>query len=439
MADHSIDSHRLGDALKDAYDLLEELGRGSFGTVFKAVQRSTGQLVAIKAQLADQTTNGDADPTSLRRFDREARLCAALNHPNIVRILDQGRRGAQVFIVFELVPGETLADLLARRGALPVTEAVSLMSQVLEALDGAHGQGVVHRDLKPENIMVISTGTQRHVKVLDFGIGAFTAAVGGNATSLTSSHDTLGTPSYCAPEQLRGEPATSRSDLYSWGLVLLECLTGRRVMDGATVAQVFYRQLSAREIPLPAPLATHPLGDILRRVLAKVPRERASDARKLWGDLRRINTADLVGDLGAGLSAASNGTATVPIEAPRASGEKRQATIFCCSVSAASRPGADLDVETLDAVQRDQLSLCMDIVGRFGGHIAGALGNRLLAVFGLPEVSDSDARRAAHAALEIASRFRSRIPAGGAGRTPAHPSRASPRRSRRDSPGLRGR
>lgn len=391
-------------ALDDDYELLEQLGRGGFGTVFKALQKSTGQLVAVKLP-SPGTSAEQTDPILLRRFEREVRLCASLNHPNIVRILGQGRRGKDAFIVFELVPGETLTDLLARRGALPAIEAVPIMAQVLEALDGAHTRGVVHRDLKPDNLMITSTGTQRHVKVVDFGVGAFTESVRGAMPPLTGSHEVLGTPSYCAPEQLRGEPATTRSDLYSWGLVLLECLTGRRVMEGSTAAEVFYRQLSWQEIPLPKALATHALGDILRRVLAKAPRERAADARKLWSDLRRVHIADLVMDLTPG--GALSSTDTVRVDGWR-SGGKHQATIFCCSLNATSAGARELDVETLDAVQRDQLSLCTDVISRFGGRVLGRIGDRLLAVFGVPEVSDSDARRAAHAALELTARVRAR-------------------------------
>jgi class 3 adenylate cyclase/tetratricopeptide (TPR) repeat protein len=396
----------LGQLFEGQYELLETLGQGAFGTVFKAVQRSTGQTVAIKVQ--GRAADGSAEHAAKRaaRFQREAQLCASLSHPNIVRLVDKGQNADYLYLVFEFVRGETLAQLLAREGSLPPIEAVSLTSQILEALESAHSQGIVHRDLKPENIMVVGGSTRRQVKVLDFGIGAFVAGGWDRAlTALTGSHEILGTPCYAAPEQLRGEPATPRSDLYAWGLVLVECLTGQRVMYGATAAQVFQKQLSPLAVALPAPIAAHPLGAILRRALAKCARDRSQSAARIWADLQRVRVSDLVGSLAA---AAPRVTKTLAVSSPQYSGEQRQATIFSCSLMALQLDGDAPDIETLDAVQRDQLALCADVTTSFGGRITGMLGNRMIAVFGLPRASDSDARRAGRAALELASRIESR-------------------------------
>jgi TOMM system kinase/cyclase fusion protein len=392
----------LKTALAPDYELLTELGHGSYGTVFKAIQQSTSQLVAIKVQELDDTEAVDVRAARLGRFDRETKLCAALSHPNIVRILDKGQRGQFLFIVFELVPGTTLGELL-REGALQVDHAVFLMSQVLDALEGAHHQAIVHRDLKPENIMVADAGTQRYAKVLDFGAGAFLPGSVERGGNLTRSQEILGTPCYSAPEQLRGDPATERSDLYAWGLVFLECLTGRRVLDGATLAEVFHRQLSGAEIVLPPAIATHPLGEVLRRALAKAPQERIASARELRRLLASTRTGDLVGPISS-VPPPARPAKTLTVGIGR-SGEQRQATLLCCSLNVVARGGQAADLEALDALQRDQLSLCGDVIARFGGVVAGVLANRLIGVFGVPQASDSDARRAARAALELASRM----------------------------------
>ncbi|MEM9493715.1 MAG: adenylate/guanylate cyclase domain-containing protein, partial [Myxococcota bacterium] len=288
--------------------------------------------------------------------------------------------------------------------------------------------GIVHRDLKPENIMVSSTGAGHHAKVLDFGVGAFLSDASSlTHTRLTITGETLGTPAYSAPEQLRGEPAGPESDIYAWGLVLLEALTGERVMTGATLAAILHRQLSPIEVPLPPGLADHPLGRLVRRALRKRRRERASDARALALELSRLPLTTLVGDLrGASAKISAPGsrsadpgphgppavsmTAPVRGEGLPVPGEKRQLTVLCCSLSVAATAAEDPDWEALDALQQDQLNLCSDTVTRFGGQVADALGDRLMVYFGHPHATDTDARRAARTALELAEQVGRRKP-----------------------------
>src|SRR5262249_46128513 len=161
-------------------------------------------------------------------FRRELRLCAELSHPNIVRLIDSGESGdGLLYAVFEYVPGSTLREGLATEGRLGWAVARHLMTAGLDALACAHAPGIVHRDLKPANIMVTKTGAQWNAMVLDFGLGGFARdAEEWSLPRLTATRELLGTPSYAAPEQLRGEPPSARSDLYSWGLILLECLSG---------------------------------------------------------------------------------------------------------------------------------------------------------------------------------------------------------------------
>jgi serine/threonine protein kinase len=223
-----------GSIFEDRYEILGEAGSGRFGRVYRARQLSTGQSVAIKL-LCPREGADEASSREVERFRRETRICAALSHPNLVQLIDSGEtKERQLYAVFAYIPGETLAQALARDGALGVRESVWLMAEVLDALACAHAKGVVHRDLKPSNLMLSGTGARRNALVLDFGVGGL--AEDRRRTewqTLTQAREFLGTPMYAAPEQLFGEAATPRSDLYAWGLVFLECLTGRHPFEEA--------------------------------------------------------------------------------------------------------------------------------------------------------------------------------------------------------------
>src|SRR5262249_7242827 len=198
-------------------------------------------------------------------------LSAELSHPNIVRLMDSGESpDGLLYAVFELVPGKTLKDILADEVKLPPREAVRLMTQVLDALACAHAHGVVHRDLKPENIMVTRTGAQPKAMVLDFGLGGLARDVQDwSLPRLTATQELLGTPGYAAPEQLRGEPPSTRSDLYSWGLIFLECLTGEPAVSGASVQEVILKQLGPEPVRIPPSIRNGRLRRLLQRVATK--------------------------------------------------------------------------------------------------------------------------------------------------------------------------
>ena len=391
----------------DGYELLDELGQGGFGCVFRAQQLSTGQVVAIK--ILNNRVNGSPEIERMtERFERETHLCAQLNHPNIVRLLDKGKtREGQLFAVFEMVPGETLKHHLSRVGTLPSAEAGELMGQVLDALACAHSHGVVHRDIKPQNIMICNTFARLHAKVLDFGVGAFIPEVQQtNYKNLTLTNEAVGTPSYSAPEQLRGEPPTTKSDIYAWGLVFIECLTGKPVMQGTTLAEVYHKQLSPIEVPLPPAVAAHPVGNLLRRALQKKPVDRSEKASQLYRDFKALNLAEIVGDISPSITTDSFTTgigetqeSLADLQMARA--ERRQITVLCFSLYLSLDSTEEPDPEMLDTLQRDQLSQCIDTAQRYGGHHAGSLGDSAMLFFGYPYISDNDARRAARTALEI--------------------------------------
>ncbi len=425
IADATLDS-----ALQNQYRLLHQLGEGGSGSVFKAIQKNTGKIVAIKLLHHEDVTiqkYGQHDRQKMERmvlrFERETTLCAQLQHPNIVSLLDKGQtENGQLFAVFEFVPGETLKDLLIRKGSLSASETGELMGQVLDALACAHAHGIVHRDLKPHNIMISATGTRNHVKVLDFGIAGMVAERDrADYHNLTLTQESMCSPAYSAPEQLRGEPPTVKMDIYAWGLLCLECLTGQAAITGQTVAEIFHKQLSNMEVPMPAALLGHPLAGFLRRALRKDPHERAASASTLYKDFRKINLASFVGNLSEPLVPG----ARLPLSeitqecVPGWFGmdyERQQITVLCCSLSvcmlstiaAAGHVSSDTEIDMLETLQRDQSGLCIDTAQRYGGYVAGALGNSHMFYFGYPQSAGDDARRAARTALELVSQVRRR-------------------------------
>lgn len=262
-----------GDLVDGRFEITGRLGAGGFGVVYAARQLSTGQAVAIKLMV------DAAEMDSRSRFEREMRVIARLQHPHIVRLLDFGcLLDGRLFTVLVFVEGQDLAGYLKSHGPLPADDAVALMRQVLDALHHAHQIGIVHRDLKPANIMVVPGGARPHVMVLDFGIaGVVEGARGPEYVSLTTQSGVIGTPSYMAPEQLKGQlnPAT---DLYAWGLVLLECLTGKVVVEASTPMEAMAAQLDPAPIPIPPLIAKLPLGLLLEQVLDKDPDQRLPTA-----------------------------------------------------------------------------------------------------------------------------------------------------------------
>ncbi|XYH98764.1 TOMM system kinase/cyclase fusion protein [Sorangium sp. So ce1128] len=405
-----------GTTFAGRYEILAKLGEGGFGVVYKARQLTTGQPIALKIlRLAEQRGAAQTD-RRVARFLRETRLCAQLHHPNIVQLVDAGQiEDGTLYTAFAFAPGDNLAALLEREGALAPSEARHMMLQVLDALACAHAAGVVHRDLKPSNIMVIPTGARRNALVLDFGIGA--ALDSERSTRLTGSHDALGTPGYGAPEQWRGADPSPRADLFSWGLVFLECLTGTPVYGG-TEAEIFYRLLGPEPVPIPAALERHPLGDLLARALRKDEGARDVTARGLFEALEACSLRGLSREamLGAGGPSSGGDTRSLSSAAtvatsldrrrraapPALDGERRQLTALCCHLRARAAAAQAADVEALDDPLRSALALCADVGRRYGGYVAAALGDDLLIYFGYPSAAEDDAKRAARAALAMA-------------------------------------
>ena len=285
---------RLSGRMLGAYRLHTLLGAGGMGEVYRAHDTKLGRDVAIKVLPHEFTS----DPGRLSRFEREARMLAAINHPNICGIYGLEEAEGIRFIVLELVEGETLAtglpeELRGRSAALPVNRALSMARQIAEALEAAHDRGIVHRDLKPANIKITPDGL---VKVLDFGLAK--ALAGENRPSNAQSHGetregvVVGTAAYMSPEQARGLPVDRRTDIWAFGVVLFEMLAGHRPFRGETVTDTLASILTAEPgwDELPAEV-TPGLARLLRRSLQKDPRRRLQSI----GDAR-VQIEDLLGE-----------------------------------------------------------------------------------------------------------------------------------------------
>jgi len=434
----------VGNVFQERYRILEKLSDGGFGVVYKAEQLATGQTVAIKGIRRFGPTPED-DEKRLARFQREVRLCAQLHHPNIVRLIDSGWIDESMYAVFEYVPGQNLAELLAEEGRLSPVECGRLMGQVLDALSCAHDAGIIHRDLKPANIMVTPTGARRNATVLDFGIGGvLREAQGLDEKTLTRTFERMGTPAYSSPEQLRGRVLTPQTDIYSWGLVFLECLTGTRAIDGETIAEVMHRQLDETPVPIPRALKGHPLDELLRVATAKNPAHRRFSARELLSrldacplaalelpdqDVLAAHTPEGYSILGAAhggaahqaahpsasqssdpairISGSRPSTASTG-EGPVADRERRQLTVVSCAVNVLAGGATTLDLEEQEEQLAEEVRLCRALAAPLGGHVMPAAENRVQIYFGYPAASGDDARRAVRAALILAREFEAR-------------------------------
>jgi serine/threonine protein kinase len=218
------------------YRLDQLLGKGGMGAVYRATDLRLARQVAIKII----TGNLFGDQAALRRFEREARATAKLNHPNIVAIYDYGRTEAEgAYLVMELVPGATLREELKRAGRLPPLVAADRFNQLLEGIKAAHEAGIIHRDLKPENVLI---STREHgralVKIVDFGLAKLRLLDAADPNSLTVPGMVMGTINYMSPEQLSGEEVDERSDIFSLGVMVVEALTGSRPFSGRTYTEV---------------------------------------------------------------------------------------------------------------------------------------------------------------------------------------------------------
>ncbi|MBI2195070.1 MAG: serine/threonine protein kinase [Planctomycetes bacterium] len=313
-----MESKKLG-----PYQLGEELGRGGMGVVYKAMDTTLQRYVAVKVLPAELAS----EPLIVARFVREARSLAKLHHPNLMNIYTVGEEDGQHYFAMELVEGETLAAVLREKGAFSVQKTVDIMIQVLAGLERVHGAGLVHRDIKPSNIMLDTAG---RAILMDFGLAkARTDQV------LTAPGSIMGTPEYMPPEQVHGEEADARSDLYSIGVVLFQMVTGWPPFTDKSDINILKKHMDEKpprltEVAVDVPFT---FDAIVQRLMSKRPEDRFQSASDLAQELVRFRdstgrtaTMPPAGVRGGGKPPAISGLAAPPSLKPAVSKPAAAAT-----------------------------------------------------------------------------------------------------------------
>ncbi|MBM3451140.1 MAG: serine/threonine protein kinase, partial [Armatimonadetes bacterium] len=271
-----------GVVLSGKYEIVETVGQGGMATVYRARQLPEGTIVAVKA-LRDQYAH---DRDFVERFQREARQVSVLSHPNMVRVLGNGVDRSVHYIVMEFIEGRDLKQVLRQQGPLDGAAAAAIASRVCAALDHAHRQGIIHRDIKPQNILIAGGEAgpvdPEGVKVTDFGI-----ARAASSASITETGTVLGSVHYLSPEQAKGEPVGSSSDLYSLGIVLYEMVTGRLPFEGETPIAVALKHIQDQPIAPRklAPTLPPRLEGIILRAISKLVGSRYDTVAQMRDDL----------------------------------------------------------------------------------------------------------------------------------------------------------
>ena len=267
-----------GQKINDRYEIIKSIGEGGMANVYLAYDTILDRRVAVKVLRGDLSN----DEKFVRRFQREALSASSLSHPNIVEMYDVGEDNGIYYIIMEYIEGKTLKQLIKKRGALTLSEAIDIMLQITDGISEAHNSYIIHRDLKPQNIMIKDDGT---VKITDFGI-----AMALNSTQLTQTNSVMGSVHYLPPEQASGKGSTIRSDIYSMGILFYELLTGTLPFKGENAVEIALKQMRD-EIPSirkKNPAFPQSVENVIIKATAKNPKNRYSDSKEMHADLLTV-------------------------------------------------------------------------------------------------------------------------------------------------------
>jgi class 3 adenylate cyclase/tRNA A-37 threonylcarbamoyl transferase component Bud32 len=391
------------------------IGRGGSSVVYLAEHVRLGRKVALKL-LAPELSE---DAAFRRRFIRESRAAAELDHPNIVRVYDAGEADGTLYISMQYIEGTDLAQLLRRDGRLHPARVASIASQCADALDAAHARGLVHRDVKPANILVAGTaGGKDRVFLSDFGITKRQASSGG----ITRTGEFVGTIDYIAPEQILGQPVDARTDVYSLGCVLFECLTGKPPFEREHDVAVVYAHLgdAPPRISERAPDLPAGLDGVLARAMAKSKEARFPSCGGFAEAMRSV-LSPMVPTLGRSQGARfarrqcpmcgqenpeqakfclSCATA-LDAAGPPIGDERRVVTVLFCDLVGSTSAAEFADPEDVRARLSGYHELVASEVERFGGTVEKFIGDAIVAIFGVPVAHEDDAERAVRAGLAV--------------------------------------
>ncbi len=303
----------LGKIVDGRYKVMEVVGRGGMGVVYRVEHLRMGKVAAMKVLHRDLV--GDSEV--VQRFEREASAVSRLHHPHTVQVFDFGTAQGARYLIMEYVRGLDLGSIISRDGPLPWKRAAPLLAQICGALSEAHDLGIVHRDLKPENVLITRTGNGRdYAKVLDFGLAKLEENRA--LTTATDRQQIVGTPYFMSPEQIRGDDVDARSDIYSFGALMFECLTGQHLFTGSTAVGVLTKHLTVE--PDAPSMRTPKLGidpqvdAICKKALAKDPANRYQSAAKLAEAIEEVYADTVENATGQGSRSVRNRAFAVPAE-----------------------------------------------------------------------------------------------------------------------------